>query len=365
MREITEKKWGELSKIWQELYRGNGWATPFQSYEYLTLTGKGKVYYKEPFRLAGLKECNLLLYRDGKAIAVAPLLIKKQNGNTVIHFRGHFTKACCLDFIYDETFGYEDFEFLMNSIKSKFIKPTFFWDRVREESPTCEYMKKYIGETTQTKTCFFIPIPESHEVWLKGLHKSIRNNLSNRNHRLQRDQIDVKMKVYSGREVDDATHKKMMAVYADRYLTKNKYHFGPFKLPCLGMMQYILKKDKLTQWLKKSACNFHAVLFFDDKIAAFTSGLSCKGRRIVLMRLAIKTQYAKYAPGNVLLNHVIRHITEQNHRGITDIRELHLGEGGSNGMEYKQAHGGVGHHLYTFTTQSATRPKACRATINV
>lgn len=349
MREIVEKKWREMPVIWQDLFNRSPWASPFQSYEYLACTGKGKAYYKEPFRLMGVKECNLILYRDGIAVAIAPLLLKKHNGKTMIYLRGHFTKACCLDFLFNETFSYEDFEFLMNSIKSRFKNPAFFWDRIREESPACEYMRIYFKEAADIKKCYFIHIPESHAVWIKSLHKSTRNNLSNHNHRLERDHIVVKMKVYRAQQVDNATHKKMMAVYADRYLIKNKYRFGLFKLPCIRMLRHILENDRLTQWLKKSCQNFHAVLYFDEKIAAFTSGSVCKDRRILLMRLAINTRYARYAPGNVLIDHVMRHITAQNNQGAADIRELHLGEGGSNGMEYKKALGGITHNLYTFT----------------
>ena len=70
MKEIIAKKWSDLSPIWHALYNNCATATPFQSYEFLTFTGKGKPYRKDLFRLIGVKEWNLVLYENGKAIAI-------------------------------------------------------------------------------------------------------------------------------------------------------------------------------------------------------------------------------------------------------------------------------------------------------
>ncbi|MGI5919922.1 MAG: hypothetical protein ACOX8N_09825, partial [Christensenellales bacterium] len=82
MREVVAKRWDELPAIWHGLYDRNNAATTFQSYEFLTFTGRGKPQRKDLFRLIGVREWNLVLYRDGEAVAIAPLLVKKKRGCT-------------------------------------------------------------------------------------------------------------------------------------------------------------------------------------------------------------------------------------------------------------------------------------------
>lgn len=348
MREIIEKKWSELLPIWQQLFDKNKNITPFQSYEFLTFTGKGKPYFKDPFRLVGVKELNLVLYRDNEAIAIAPLLIKKKNNKSAVYFRGHFTKASDLDFIYYD-WSYEDFKFLIDGIKNMLGDISFFLDRVAEDSVACDYLRKYFSTGKIKKkagVCLFLP--DSYEEWYRSLHNSIRGSLNNHKNRLERDQIQVSTCFYFGEEIDDNICKKMMFVYADRFLNKNRFRFGPLKKLVVLILRSVLIKDKITKWMNSVHNNFHVILYFDNEIAAFSNRITCKNKRIILSRTAINTKFRKYSPGGVLIKSIVQYIIDLNNTGNLGINMLDMGEGNDNGMEYKEAYGGKPYSIYSF-----------------
>jgi hypothetical protein len=348
VKEIIEKKWNELPHIWDELYEKSKSATPFQSYDFLTFTRKGKPYHKDLFRLFGLKEWNLVLYENGKAIAIAPFLIKRKNGKLTVYLRGHFTVANQLDFIYEDL-SYQDFELLMDYVKKKRADASFFLDRISEKSITCAYFKKYFAANRiEEHECYSIPITSCYEDWLKSLSKSARNNLSNRYNRLGRDNIEWSVCFCCGSKMEKCLSEKQMWVYADRFIIKNAVQCGPFKSLITRMLQKYLLRDKMTRWLNRGAGSFHAVLFFNTEATSFASGVICRDKRILLSRLAILTKYARYSPGGILISSMIKHIIQHNNSGDMDIEYLDLSQGGQSGMTYKQAYGGQIHYSYLF-----------------
>ncbi len=348
MREVHEMKWRDLLPIWEEFYQKNQTATPFQSYEFLTFTGLGKPYRKDLFRLVGVREWNLVLYCNGTPVAIAPLLIKNKNGRQSVYLRGHFTVANQLDFIYADL-SYDDFKYLMDYIKARLNNPSFVLDRVSEKTATCGYLKEYFASgKIEEQKCFSIHIAEGFDEWRKNLSRSARQNLSNHYHRLERDKLTWFVCFCFGEKVETCLCKKLMWVYADRFIIKNDCNFGVLTKLATRMLRKYLLRDRMTRWMNRGEGNFHAVLYIEGDVAAFTSGLCCRDKRIILSRLAINTKYGKYSPGGILISSVIRHIIEENARGAMDIRELDLSQGGQGGMCYKQAYGGKPHFNYAF-----------------
>jgi hypothetical protein len=349
MRSIVKKNWRELEQLWQGLYESNKEASPFQSYEFLSYTGKGKPQRQDLLRLLGLKEFNLVLYNAGVAVAIAPLQVKKKSKKTTVYFRGHFTTAAQLDFIFHTEWSYEDFAFLMDAIRDMLGDVSFFLDRVDESSPTARYLKKYFPSAmVETHDCYYVSVPHAYEDWFNTLHKHMRKNLVRRENLLRTEHTDVRTRFICGDTVDKKTSRKMMDVYAQRFLEKNHFHFGPVaglvKLTLIG----ILSRDKMTKWLDIAHNNFHLILYVDGEIAAFHSGIVCKNNRIVFSRLAINSKYARYGPGSLLMGYLMRYVIDENAKGSMDIQEVDLGQGGDNGMEYKKTHGGQLRYKYTF-----------------
>lgn len=349
MRNVIEKNWDELSALWPGLFDANIYTTPYQSYEYLTLTGKGKSQRQDLFRLLGVKELNLVLYKDNEAIAIAPLLIKRKKNKQIVYLRGHFTTTYNLDFVYKPDWSYDDFAFLMDSIRDLLGNVSFYFDRVMEWSATYKYLKKYFASGKIEKhECISIPVPHSYDDWLQSLHKSIRRNITKYYNRLERDNINWSVDYYCGEEIDKDTCKKMMIVYAHRFLVKNNFHFGPLKKLVIKILVMMLLRDKITHFLNKSEHSFHSILYMNNEIAAFTSGIICKDKRIAFSRMAINTECAKYGPGGVLLSSMVEHVVEQNQKGNLDIKELDLDQNGYGGMAYKYSYGGIEYYNYNF-----------------
>ena len=348
MKEIVKKDWSELPSIWNELLDQNPVATPFQSYEYLSLTGKGKPQRKDLFRTLGVRELNLVLYADAVPVAIAPLLYKRRNGKTTVYFRGHFTVANQLDFIYADL-SYDDFRFFMDGIRDLLGNVSFFLDRVYGKSQTSGYLKKYlVSAEIQEHESFAIRIPDHYDDWYTGLHKSRREKLNNIKNRVTKDNVQFSVKVYAGEKIDSRVYHKMMFTYVGRFLVKNHFRFGPLQYFVQKVLQLYLLKDKTSRYLNSTGSAFHVIVYMNHEIAAFTSGLIGKDKRMIGNRLAINTKYGRYSPGVVLLSSTIRYLAEQKEAGKTDVEILDMGQGGDGGMSYKTAYGGDIYYNYSF-----------------
>ncbi|HPJ02962.1 MAG TPA: hypothetical protein PKU80_09000 [Candidatus Limiplasma sp.] len=348
MREIIRKEWSELPSIWHQLFDENPIATPFQSYEYLTFTGIGKPIRNDWFRTVGLQELNLVLYSDQRPIAIAPMLYKTKDGKATVYFRGHFTAASHLDLVY-ASLRYDDFAYFMDDIRERLGNVAFFLDRVYGESPTSEYLKKYLSSADiQEHECYSIPVLGTYDDWYCGLSKSRRSNLRLCKNRIASDRVPCSVSFFVGEKIDKATHKKMMSVYADRFLVKNDYFFGLSNPITIKALQIYLLHDKLTQWLNNAENNFHVVVYMNHKVAAFASGLIGKDNRMLGCRLAISTKYKRYSPGAVLISAAIEYLAEQKAAGKLDVDGFDMGQGGHDGMVYKQKYGGEVYYNYTF-----------------
>ncbi len=348
MREIHEKKWNELSSVWNEFYEKNLTATPFQSYKFLTFTKKGKPYRKDLFRLIGVREWNLMLYDDGKPVAIAPLLIKKVREKHRVVLRGHYTVANQLDFIYG-SWSYDDFKFLMDYIKEKLGRVSFLLDRISEKTVTSEYLQRYFSsEHFVREECFSIPLAADYDEWLKSLSRSARGNISTYYNRLEKDNQAWSFDAYCNQSLDKKLTKKLMHVYTDRFLSKNGIRLGFFRKTVSWLLHLYLIIDQMTRWMNRGEGNFHAVLNIRSDIAAFASGLICRDKRIIVSRLAINSAYYRYGPGGVLISSILRHLIAQNQSGAMTIDELDLSQGGQGGMSYKQTYGGQVHYCYVF-----------------
>ena len=348
MKVIKKKEWFELQSVWNDLIDKNPIATPFQSYEFLTLTGKGRPRCNDVFRTIGLHELNLVLYSDNVPIAIAPLLYKIKKGKATVYFRGHFTGANQLDLIYSNI-SYDDFVFLMDGIRKLLGNVSFFLDRVYCKSPTSDYLKKYLSSAEiQEHECYAIHIPKKYDDWYNGLHKSRREKYRQIKNRVAKDNVQCTTSYFVGEKIDSAIQKEINLVYVDRYMSRCKYGFGPFKCFVKKAMQDYLKKDKMSQWLNHTDDSFHVIVYMNHEIAAFANGVICKDKRMLGSRLAMNMKFSRYTPGAVLFSSMISYLSEQNEAGKIDIEYLDMGQGGHGNMAYKATYGGEVYHNYTF-----------------
>ena len=350
MRKIAAKKWSELKTDWQRLQDVNPTASPFQSYEFLSCTGKGKISYREPFRLVGLKELNLVLYEDGEPVAAAALLYSKTRGRLICYLRGHFTAANYLDFAYTPGFSYADFQALMDEAKKRLGSVSFQFDRIRDDTMTCRYMSAYFASGhTDRQECACISLDQSYEGWLQSLRKSTHQSLNNRRNRLLTDRADWSVDIRRGCDVDKSTYKKAMRVCAERYITKKAFRFGPLSGLAKKVLTSLLLREKLTQWATQSADSLMALLRINGDIAAFASMVVCRDKRVSGIRFAISARFARYSPGGLLLSDLVRYLIDARQKGELDADQLDMGQGVDGGSSYKFAYGGEARYLYFFS----------------
>ena len=348
MKTIVERKWLDLPVIWDELFDTNDSATPYQSFEFQSFTGKGKPQRQNLFRLLGVREFNLVLYNHDRPVAIAPLLVKKRRDGYIVYMRGHFTTADHLDFIHNG-WSYDDMQFLLDYVKKQLGNVTFHFDRIPEHFLTCGYLTRYFANAKIEKNeCYAIPIFNHYDEWLGGLSKSVRQNLRTAENRLHRDHVDSSVRFIIGAPVDRAVYREMLSVYADRFLVKNRFNFGLFRGMVKKLLSYYLAQDKMSKWLQKADNNFHAILYLNSEIAAFASGLVFRDGRLLTSRLNILSKYARYSPGGLLISAIIRHVIALNTSGETAIGKMDLSQEGAKQNSYKISYGGELYYNYTF-----------------
>ena len=348
MHKIVKKEWSELQPIWNELVTANPVATPFQSYEYLSFTKKGKPSHKAPFRLCGVRELNVVLYSDNKPIAIAPMLYKKQKGKTTVYLRGQFTALNQLDFIYADL-CYDDFKFLMDGIRDLLGDVSFFFNRIYFLSPTKDYLKQYLPSAEMQKhEGFAIPIPKTYDDWYKSLSKSVRATLNLSRNRIKKDNIQCTTKFYFGDTLDSDTYEEMLSVYVDRFLIKNNIRLGILKPLAKKVLSVYVHKEKMMRFISNSSHSYHIVVYMNHQIAAFGNGLLCNNKRMLGSKLAINSAFKRYSPGAVLIRSSIEYLSEQKDSGGIAIDQFDMGRGGEGGMAYKRSYGGEPYYNYTF-----------------
>ena len=346
MLNILEKSWMEISPIWEEIYKNNENASAFQTYAFLDFTGRGKAYRKDLFRLVGVKERNFVLYDDDKPLAIAPMLVKRKKDRNFVYLKGHFTAANDLDFIH-QGWSYEEFRFMMDGIRNHISNAYFFIDRIYEKSVTCTHLKKYMAKA-HPNICVYISVPQSYEDWYLTLSKSVRANTIKYKNRMQKDVVQWTAHYITGKPVDKQTSKKMMRILSQRLLVKNHFHLGIFSSLAARFIQAALERDQLTKWLKIAPENIHVLLYMNNELAAFISGLVCRGGQISLSQIAMDARFARYQPGGLLFSCLIKYLTEQKNNGGIAVNRLELGGGNA---PYKYQFGGQTQYYYTFTDE--------------
>ena len=154
----------------------------------------------------------------------------------------------------------------------------------------------------QNRICVKIDFPQGAEALLKGLSKSVRQNLRTAYNRMNRDNMAYKLQVYRGEEMTDEIWREIMKVYLNRLFTKHKVK--ALNNPLYRHIHYWkyrhIKHD--TKSLRQLPNSFHAILYGNEHIMGFLSGLTNHdGTEVVIPRLAIDSQFRFYSPGYILL----------------------------------------------------------------
>lgn len=352
MKNIKKIRFEQLQDIWNMLYENNDHLSVYQSYEYLEITGLGRLDRK-PWALLGIKSLCYVLYHEKEPVCIAPFLYKKSINRVDIYLHGAFTSAGHLDFIYAQEWDCKGFSELMEQLETDFqgrnIKIHF--DRISEKSKVNDFMNKHflLGKGLIKKSkCVSIPIVDSYESYFQSLSKSTRQNIRTYYNRIKKDCNDFDIIVSYGK-ISDELNNEYMSVYAkrlaERYVKGIKIYTIRRLLTFLieFFVVFVKNINPMTKALKTHSKGFHAHLEINREVASFCSGFICSDRRIIIPRFAINNTYEKYGPGILLINEIIKMLICN--KSQLNILEFDLSRGGET---YKYRMGGIDHYNFSY-----------------
>ena len=203
-----------------------------------------------------------------------------------------------------------------------------------------------------------ISFMQGYEFYYKSLSSSVRQNLRTSYNRSIRDGIDLEFLMICGNKalvkcripyedflnIDNRKYElqtltkhesnnwfsKMISLYVKR-------HFERYGLKTSFVKKfYLTHLNFSTRCLKSLPNSMTMILLINGQVAAFMSGyLDERGRRYIIPRLSINSDFRFYSPGILLINESILYFIKE-----TNVQVMDLGMGTE---EYKIKMGGVFH----------------------
>lgn len=337
----------KLKNVWEKLYGANLTLSVFQSYEFMHNFWRNSWVYGVTHRELPVF---YLVLEDGIPRMIAPLC-KKCDGSYEIMGNKNGCEYC--DFIYAGDTNVD----LYVDVLLKYLKRKVVFARIKDDS---SLYRKFLGKdhvkALHEEACVSIALPDSYEAYYKSLHSSVRQNLRTSLNRLKRDGHSVSVKVlHDGGQVTTWNYndKETLQMGSTSYSTQDgdTQNVGNDFAEMMALYyrrhaeRYGERTSRLKMWYMKHL-NFMSVslccmrsaisvmLFIDDELAAFMSGLVSAGKGdLIIPRLSINGNLGFYSPGMLLVNETARYLIDK-----TDNRNLDLSLGAET---YKLKMGGV------------------------
>ena len=312
-----------VRKSWIKLETKNPLTLPFQGYEFFVRT------FAHFFPYSIKRRSVIVVFeaaQNGKTLALIPMEKSFWGGYKLF---GDINGYNYCDAVYRET---SVLRCILTHLKKYCGEITF--RKVQVTSPLYECVKDIVKVTRMTENVK-IDFGNDFDIYIKSLSKSTRQNLRTSVNRLHRDNHKMKLKAFYGGD-NELVHemKNCLNLYAKRHNER-----------------YGIKTSWIKKWLLlhhhfatsnylhlPSAITF--VLYIDDEMAGFMSGLTGNAGQYVVPRLSINSDFSFYSPGMLMLQEVVRYFIDN-----TDVRCLDLSQGDET---YKYSMGGVAHETVDF-----------------
>jgi hypothetical protein len=180
-----------------------------------------------------------------------------------------------------------------------------------------------------------------YDSWYAALSKHTRQNVRTAYNRMASDAVQMRYELYRGKKPDTETLDQIIELYCARHSARYGVQTSRAK------KLYLRYLDFSTACLQNHKDNFCAVLYMNDRLAAFMAGMVEKeGSAVVIPRLSIEDDFGRYSPGVVLINETVKRMTTEQNIGNLDL---------SKGAEgYKLSMGGTLYHTYDITLTKQT-----------
>lgn len=330
-----------------ELYTDNPAMSPYQSYDFMKLTGKGMVD-KQPLMMLSMHEINAALFDDnGNILVVAPLLYQKRRGTYHVYLRGQWTSAAHLDFLYrTDHYSFDMFSEVMDSVEKWFERCIFHFSKIPSISKTAAYIERKYPDKHEKKleACATIVLPNNYDEWFQSLKKSTKQNIRTAYNRMNREQIDFQYAFRENEPMHDDEFCEMIELYTQRLAQKNGMGTQLQRViyPVLKMAK---ENNPMTNALRSMTNSCYGYIRLNGAMAACFWGLSCNDGRVIVPRLSINVAYGIYCPGGLLIAESIRRLVSFD----STYTQFDLSCGDE---PYKYAYGAISHYNNSYKVYS-------------
>ena len=310
-----------LSRVWNEILKKNKRLKPTQSFEYyifLYLTFYARISRIKRYRIV------FLYYREEQCECIIPLIInnKSHEINSISCF-GRLD----YDDIISSTTSPEFIRKVINVIAKQFPGYTLLWQNINEDSILYSILKSKI---IFQEPCVKIELPLTYSDYYLSISKSQRQNIRTAYNRVERDGIDIVLKIYDhNNPLRGNIWTKCENMYELRHNIQSSNLFFNYINRIRNAYHHVLNRHPLRKIF---------VLFSNDTPIAYMAGLvDIEKKNYYVPRLCINEIYKKYSPGIILLNETIKYLISKGYNCI----DLMKGE-----EQYKYSMGGTMHSNY-------------------
>ena len=338
----VKMKWNECEAICNDMYRNNEWLTPYQSYHFLSIVKLGR---KEtnPFCTIGYKETNIVIYRDEIPVILAPLYVSEVKKRILL--RGEFSIMAHLDFIYDVGVSNDDYKYLFDYLRKEYPGFVLCFDRISEKSKTYKAINElFKGNDMEKSICVSIPFYSGYEKWFKDLKKSFKQDIRSGYNRLRTDEKQYLFCFDNSHTINKTVSKEILALYSKRACEHSGIKPG---LKSSIIQKYLMvtkKSNPFNLALENDEKYIGGRIYIDGNMAAYCQCILANDRRVIVPKLSIDLNYKRYNLGGLLINEMIKNISEN--IGLDTACQLDLSRGDE---RYKYDYGGIEHYNYEYT----------------
>jgi len=332
MIELRKKNVFSVKKIWCSLFANNSDIAPFMDYEHHICWRTTAIVNNNIDKLNNLphNKTYYVAYDNNEPVCVIPLCGDRRNRKIMAYSDG----IAYLDFIYPDSLTVGQMAEILKALE-KTEKGTVRLEYLHPNSRLLPALELLGIPYDVQEECVHIDLKGNHDEYLKSLSKGSRHNLNTAYHRLENDGRAHRCEIYWRKGIPGEYKNQLSMVSAKRmheiqgdedYRTALRY----------AKIRYI---NPTLKYLSRSENAVLSVFYIDEKIAGFMYGvIQDKCKTIVVPKLAYNSEFARYAPGKLLLNETIKYLHEN-----TDIRVLDLANGDE---DYKFYMGGISHNIY-------------------
>lgn len=320
--------------MWKNFYEKLGNFHRFQSVEWQLLAIKK---YRLTFlnKLSNKVVVSIFYKKNDEVYAIFPFVIK----NKKAYICGDMAGSDYVDFLYMDNFNAESLAYMLKEIKNKYRLEAIYFRGIQMESKSNCLIKdldnkKIIKETK----CVGIDIDKTYDEFLKGLKKSVRQNLRTAENRLKTDNKDANFEIHHNSKIDSNIVSEVERIYQLRQ--QNKY--TNYKTYLKKVVKYVYNLIHENNYnvvfdsMENNTNHILGIFKIDSKIAAYCYGPVTHGT-VSIIHVAINEEFHKYSPGKLLITYLIKYLkSEENTISAINYFDLTIGD-----ESYKYELGGI------------------------